>query len=82
MSKIETKIQEAKKKFKTGTEFASIDYPNWTRPNIQISDEVILKSNYPNLIWVKAKSPFGEEMWMPIYDSHKDQWAKINPKSK
>jgi hypothetical protein len=79
--KIEAKIQEAKTRFKTGTQFYSVDYPNWTRPNIQIDDTVEIRS-IPNMLWVKAQVPFGEIMWVPIYDSNKDQWAKIEGESK
>lgn len=79
--KIEEKIKEAKTRFKTGTQFYSTDYPNWSRPNVQIDDAVEIR-NIPNLLWVKARVPFGEIMWIPIYDSNKDQWAKIEDETK
>jgi len=80
--KIENKIEEAKKRFKKGTKFVSINYPDWGRLNEQINDEIIIKDYQPSLLWVKAKAPFGEIMWMPIYDSNKDQWASTEDNNK
>lgn len=79
--KIEEKLAEAKTRFKKGTQFYSLNYPEWPQPSVQVDDDVEIR-NYPNLIWVKAKAPFGEIMWMPIYDSNKDQWAPTERKTK
>jgi hypothetical protein len=73
--KIKEKITEAKKHFKKGTKFASFDYPNWNKLNEQINNEIIVKEHQPNYLWVEAKVPFGEIMWVPIYDNAKNQWA-------
>ena len=60
----------------------SIDYPDRGLSNEQINDEVIFKNYQPSLLWVKAKASFGEIMWMPIYDSNKDQWASTEDNTK
>jgi hypothetical protein len=80
--KIKEKIQEAQKYFKKGTKFISFNYPEWGKSNEQIDDVIAFKEYQPNFLWVKAKAPFGEIMWMPIYDSNKDQWASTENKTK
>lgn len=80
--KVEKKIEEAKKRFIKGTKFVSIDYPDRGLSNEQINDEIIFKNYQPSLLWVKAKASFGEIMWMPIYDSNKDQWASTEDNTK
>jgi hypothetical protein len=75
--KVEEKIKEAKKQFKKGTKFLSFDYSDWIKLNEQVDNEVIFKEYQPNFLWVKAKVPFGEIMWVPIYDASKNQWALI-----
>ena len=62
--KIEEKLAEAKTRFKKGTQFYSLNYPEWPQPSVQVDDDVEIR-NYPNLIWVKAKAPFGEIMCLP-----------------
>ena len=73
--KAQDKLQEAGGKFKKGVKFIDVCYPLSTKQCIQLEDEVFIKSQWPNLLWVRAFAPIGVAMDCVIYDSNMDKWA-------
>lgn len=59
--------------FKDGRAFYSLFYP--TAKCLQIGNEIFVKDGFANLLWVKARTAFGEVMDVPIADTAQNKWA-------
>ena len=73
------KIEEAKAKFRKGTKFLSVNYPQWDELNVQVEEGIIWKERIPNLLWVKAQTPMNVVMDVVIYDANTDTWGSFVP---
>lgn len=72
---MEKQIAEAQKKFVKGFKFYDLYYPK--SQSTQVKDGVFVKKAFPHLLWVTARTSFGEVMDVVIYDGQK--WAEITP---
>lgn len=77
LSPMEKQIAEAKKQFVKGFKFYDLYYPK--SQSVQVKDGVFVKHAFPNLLWVTARTSFGEVMDVVIYDHNGNKWAEVTP---
>jgi preprotein translocase subunit YajC len=60
---------------KKGVTFYGVLYP--TRGDVMVDDALWVNDNWPNLVWCKAKTAFGETMNVVVGDTNGDVLAKF-----